>query len=80
MDVPHKLHLIQNKTKMVLRVPAGKTAWLKEGTSNYRFELSSAVGMTQRGIRVVPDMFIDHFPSRYEHAFDQLVLDTCKVE
>jgi len=71
--------LVPKKKAPVLHVPAGRTVWLKEGTNSYRFEMSNAMGMAQRGIRVDPNMLIDHFPSRYEHAFDQLVLDTCEV-
>jgi hypothetical protein len=61
----------------VLYIPAKNTIWLKKDKENnngdYRFEVSNAREMTQKVIRVYPDMFTDHFPSRYEHAFDHLI-------
>jgi hypothetical protein len=69
-----------------LEVPAGRTLWIKEATAathacdgdDYTFEWldPNSFRLQQQagggGIRVHPDMFVDHFPPRYEHAFDRL--------
>ncbi|OEU21033.1 alpha/beta-hydrolase [Fragilariopsis cylindrus CCMP1102] len=69
--------LSPKKGAPVLYIPAKNTIWLKKDKENnngdYRFEVSNAREMTQKVIRVYPDMFTDHFPSRYEHAFDHLI-------
>ena len=77
--------LVPKKGAPTLYIPAEHTVWLKEiphepdnsgtGTrtaTSYRYELSNAREMSQREIRVYPDMLVDHFPARYEYAFDHL--------
>jgi hypothetical protein len=56
-----------------LHIPAERTVWLKGDGNNikhgeYRYEILTPKDMTNRGIRVNPDMLLDHFPPRYEHA------------
>jgi len=69
--------VVPKKGAPVLYIPAKINVWLKEDkeqkNGNYRFQLTTAREMSQKEIRVCPDMFTDHFPSRYEHAFDHLV-------
>lgn len=75
--------LVPKKGAPTLYIPAEHTVWLKEsprkkengGTgsiTSYHYELSNAREMSQREIRVYPDMLVDHFPARYEYAFDHL--------
>lgn len=71
--------LIPKKGAPTLYIPAEYTIWMKEspnekenGGTKYHYDLMNAREMAQREIRVYPDMLVDHFPSRYEHAFDQL--------
>lgn len=39
---------------------------------DYEFEVFRPKDLKRVGIRVNPDMLLDHFPPRYEHAFDHL--------
>ena len=56
----------------LLEIPAGQTILLRNignDDGDYEYE---AIQSVPPGIRVHADMFIDHFPPRYEHAFDHL--------
>ena len=72
--------LVPKKGAPTLFIPAERTVWLKEKRNeeeenigvSYRYDLSNAREMSQREIRVYPDMLVDHFPARYEHAFAHL--------
>ncbi len=71
--------LVPKKGAPTLFIPAKQTVWLKEirnedehSEHRYRYELSNAREMSQREIRVSPDMLVDHFPARYEYAFAHL--------
>jgi hypothetical protein len=72
--------LVPKEGAPTLYTPAQHTVWLKESSNGnnessgaiYRYDLSNAREMAQREIRVYPDMFVDHFPARYEYAFDHL--------
>jgi len=73
--------LVPKQGAPTLYIPAQNTVWLKESSNEndeensgavYRYDLSNAREMSQREIRVYPDMFVDHFPARYEYAFDHL--------
>ena len=62
-----------------LYIPTEQIVWLKENPNNgendgasYRHDSLNAREMSQREIRVSPDMLVDHFPARYEYAFDHL--------
>ena len=59
-----------------LLIPAEKIVWLKQDRNgdddSYHPEILTPVDMMRRGIRVNPEMLTDHFPPRYEHAFDHL--------
>lgn len=59
-----------------LYIPAEKTVWLKKDIQKehgeYQYEILSPNEMMHRGIRVNPDMLLDHFPPRYEHALDHI--------
>lgn len=61
----------------VLFIPAHKTIWLKcddpSEEGDYHYSTLNSRELVNRGIRVHPDMLLDHFPPRYEHAFDHLV-------
>lgn len=65
----------------VLYIPADTTIWLQQTKKNdsedgdYYYSTTTSKELVQRGIRVHPDMLLDHFPPRYEHAFDHLVED-----
>lgn len=63
----------------ILYAPVKQNVWLKELRNedgehehHYRYELSAAREISQREIRVSPDMLVDHFPARYEYAFAHL--------
>jgi hypothetical protein len=67
----------------VLSIPAKRIFWLKrKGTrddpdgvddnSDYGVQILKSRDMLKHGIRVDPDMLLDHFPPRYEHAFDHV--------
>ena len=71
--------LVPKKGAPTLYIPAEHSVWLKEnipeeknGDASYRYELSNAREMSQREIRVFPDMLVDHFPARYEYALDNM--------
>ena len=71
--------LIPKKGAPVLYIPAEHTVQLREIPntkknigSSYSYSLSNAWEMSQREIRVYPDMLVDHSPARYENAFDHL--------
>ena len=71
--------LVPKKGAPTLYIPAEHIVWLKESPReernsgiSYRYDVLSAREMAQREIRVYPDMLVDHFPSRYEYAFDHL--------
>ncbi|VEU35985.1 unnamed protein product [Pseudo-nitzschia multistriata] len=72
--------LVPKKGAPTLYIPAETVVLLKENLDekgehsdgSYRYELTNARELSQREIRVYPDMFVDHFPSRYEHVFDHL--------
>jgi len=72
--------LVPKKGAPNLYIPAATTVLLKENLDemgehsdgSYRCEQMNSREMSQREIRVFPDMLVDHFPSRYEHAFDHL--------
>ena len=72
--------LVPKKGAPTLFIPAEHNVWLKENRNeegedtsvSYRYELSNAREMSQREIRVCPDMLVDHFPARYEYAFAHL--------
>jgi hypothetical protein len=58
-----------------LEVPAGKTIWLHEGRNGYyTWDCLAPKELVNHfhDIRIHPDMFTDHFPPRYEHAFEHL--------
>jgi hypothetical protein len=59
-----------------LLIPAKQIVWLKQDRNgdndSYHSEILTPVDMMKRGIRVNPEMLTDHFPPRYEHAFDHL--------
>jgi hypothetical protein len=59
-----------------LYIPAEKIVWLREDNEIlhgvYRYDILSPKLMAKRGIRVNPDMLLDHFPPRYEHALDHI--------
>jgi hypothetical protein len=61
----------------VLYVPAKQNIWLQcEDASEegiYYYEIFGSRDLVRRGIKVHPEMLLDHFPARYEHAFDHLV-------
>lgn len=71
--------LAPKKGAPTLYIPAEKIVLLKENTdaahgrASYHYELTNPHEMSRREIRVYPDMMVDHFPSRYEHAFDHLL-------
>eukprot|EP00934_Nitzschia_sp_Nitz4_P009311 Nitzschia sp. Nitz4//scaffold104_size75438//6816//8468//NITZ4_005649-RA/size75438-processed-gene-0.58-mRNA-1//1//CDS//3329532365//9301//frame0 len=58
-----------------LYIPAGQTVWLKGVTRPhaefYTFDVLPRVHYFP--IRVLPNMFLDHLPSRYEYALDHIV-------
>mmetsp|Transcript_1127 Transcript_1127/g.2868 ORF Transcript_1127/g.2868 Transcript_1127/m.2868 type:complete len:227 (-) Transcript_1127:1287-1967(-) len=72
--------LVPKKGAPTLYIPAEKVVLLKENLDEmgehsdgtYRFEVSNGRELSQREIRVCPDMLLDHSPARYEHAFDHL--------
>ena len=72
--------LVPKKGAPTLYIPAENVVLLKENLDemgehrdgSYRYELTNGRELSQREIRVFPDMLVDHFPSRYEHAFDHL--------
>ena len=39
---------------------------------DYSYQIPKPRDMLKVGIRVNPDMLLDHFPPRYEHAFDHV--------
>jgi len=45
----------------------------EENDGDYAFEILKPIEMKQPGIRVNPDMLLDHFPPRYEHALDHII-------
>jgi hypothetical protein len=57
-----------------LLIPAENIVWLKQDRAgdegHYHSEVVTPVDVMRQGIRVNPEMFTDHFPARYEHAFD----------
>jgi Lipase (class 3) len=59
-----------------LCIPSEKTVWLKQDNEKdngeYRYEIVTPTEWMRRGIRVNPDMLLDHFPPRYEHALDHI--------
>lgn len=56
-----------------LKIPAGKTIWLRErDDGEYEYDLYKPKTLRD-GVRVHRDMLLDHFPPRYEHALDHLV-------
>jgi hypothetical protein len=56
-----------------LEIPASQTIWLRErDDGEYNYERCNPKTLRD-GIRVHPDMLVDHFPPRYEHALDHLV-------
>lgn len=55
-----------------LEIPAGQTIWLREKNDDlgeYDYECWNSL---PQEIHVTPNMLVDHFPSRYEHALDHL--------
>ena len=60
-----------------LEIPAGRTIWLREREDGeYEYQQWDPKSLLQNSeIRVHQDMLVDHFPPRYEHALDHLVLD-----
>ena len=62
----------------VLYIPSSENVWLTCEDENeegeYTCDVVGSRKLQQRGIKVHPEMFLDHFPSRYEHAFDHLSL------
>lgn len=63
----------------VLYIPAQDNVWLKckdeSEEGDYFFDVVGSRDLVKRGIKVHPEMLLDHFPARYEHAFAHLVIE-----
>ena len=75
LSVPAKNTVWIKENKRKRRSPTKTTRNHHHRKNTYRFEVVPASELRKRDIRVYPDMFTDHFPSRYEHAFDHLIIN-----
>ena len=78
LSVPAKNTVWIKENKRKRRSPTKTTKNHHHRKNTYRFEVVPASELRKRDIRVYPDMFTDHFPSRYEHAFDHLIINDDK--
>lgn len=58
----------------ILSIPAAANVWMREQpTGEYDFEVCDSLALSKLGLNVDIRMAEDHFPQRYEHAFENLM-------
>jgi hypothetical protein len=88
IDAPKKVAPKQGAPQLC--IPAGQTIWLLEtsdgeGYTYETFRPKDLVSSSSRGgrgglLQIRPNMLVDHFPPRYEHALDHLLEERAAVE
>ena len=65
----------------ILAIPAAANVWMREMTTNdndnnegkYDYKVCDPIALSKLGVAIDLSMVEDHFPTRYEHAFENLM-------